>query len=185
MNTIKNSLGQIQTTNPVLTAINNIMLEIKKLDNSETNEFAKYNYVNIDKFLEALNPLCAKHGLIISTSELSCDVIGDAKKWLHIVYEFTLSHQDGFVWDKTFVKNQFVPFTGGQATGAAQSYTLKQFMRALFLIPTGDKVDVDEQPNQRFDGSKTTKQDNFSPTGVRLRNTNKKVFNHDTQDQIV
>ena len=167
-----------EITNPVSNAINNVMLEIKKLENSETNEFAKYNYVNIDKFLEALNPLCAKHGLIISTSELSCDVIGDAKKWLHIVYEFTLSHKDGFVWDKTFIKNQFVPFTGGQAMGAAQSYTLKQFMRALFLIPTGDKVDVDGQENQRFDGSKTTRSDNFNAVGVNVSNKQKKVFNH-------
>ena len=70
--------------------------------------------------------------------------------------------------------------------GAAQSYTLKQFMRALFLIPTGDKVDVDEQENKRFDGSKTTRQDNYNATGVNVRNTNKKVFNHEsTQDQTI
>ena len=175
-----------EINNPVLNAINGVMGDVKKLENTTKNEFAKYDYVNIDKFLEALNPLCAKHGLIIAPSELSCDVIGDAKKWLHIVYEFTLSHKDGYVWDKTFTRNQFVPFTGGQAMGAAQSYTLKQFMRALFLIPTGDKVDVDEQENKRFDGSKTTRQDNYNATGVNVRNTNKKVFNHEsTKDQTI
>tara|TARA_R100001460_G_scaffold102156_2_gene146420 strand:+ start:20414 stop:20938 length:525 start_codon:yes stop_codon:yes gene_type:complete len=165
-------------SNPVLNSINAIMQDIKKLEKTDTNEFAKYNYVDIDTFLEALNPLCAKHGLIISTSEVSCDVIGDAKKWLHIVYEFTLSHKDGFVWDKIFTRNQFVPFTGGQAMGSAQSYTLKQFMRGLFQIPTGDKVDVDGDENTRFDGSKTSRKDNYNSNGIS--NTKKKTFNHET-----
>ena len=69
-NLIKSSLRQIQNTNPVLTAINGVMADVKKLENTTKNEFAKYDYVNIDKFLEALNPLCAKHGLIIAPSEL-------------------------------------------------------------------------------------------------------------------
>jgi hypothetical protein len=36
-----------------------------------------------------------------------------------------------------------VPARGAQAFGSAQSYALKQFMRSLFQIPTGDKEDAD------------------------------------------
>jgi hypothetical protein len=35
---------------------------------------------------------------------------------------------------------------GAQAYGSAQSYALKQFLRSLFLIPTGDADDADLQP---------------------------------------
>jgi len=37
-----------------------------------------------------------------------------------------------------------VPANGAQAAGSAQSYALKQFMRGLFLIPTGDADDPDK-----------------------------------------
>ena len=36
-----------------------------------------------------------------------------------------------------------VQATGAQAFGSAQSYALKQFLRSLFMIPTGDKDDPD------------------------------------------
>ena len=40
--------------------------------------------------------------------------------------------------------------------GAAQSYALKQFMRSLFLIATGENDDLDGQ-NQTYNVKKTTK----------------------------
>src|SRR3954471_22040307 len=38
--------------------------------------------------------------------------------------------------------------TGAQAFGSAQSYALKQFMRAMFMISTGEKDDPDFQATQ-------------------------------------
>ena len=45
---------------------------------------------------------------------------------------------------------------GGQAMGAAQSYALKQFMRSLFLIATGENDDLDNQ-NQTYNNPKEVK----------------------------
>jgi hypothetical protein len=45
---------------------------------------------------------------------------------------------------------------GGQAMGAAQSYALKQFMRSLFLIATGENDDLDNQ-NQTYNNKKEVK----------------------------
>ena len=44
---------------------------------------------------------------------------------------------------------------GGQAMGAAQSYALKQMLRSLFLIATGENDDLDNQ-NQTYNVVKKT-----------------------------
>ena len=44
--------------------------------------------------------------------------------------------------------------TGGQSLGSSQSYILKQFLRGLLFISTGDKDDLDGH-NQTF-ATKTT-----------------------------
>jgi len=127
----------------IATALHGIMSDIKTLEKDSENSFQKYNYVDVDSFLKALNPLCSKHGLTIFMNEKSCNIVGDAKKWLHITYEFILVHSSGDTWLQPIQKNMIVQMTGGQSLGASQSYSLKQFMRQVFLIPTGDKDDLD------------------------------------------
>jgi hypothetical protein len=39
-----------------------------------------------------------------------------------------------------------LPITGAQTSGSAQSYALKQYLRGLFLIATGERDDPDFQP---------------------------------------
>jgi hypothetical protein len=41
------------------------------------------------------------------------------------------------------LRTVFQSITGPQTTGSCQSYCLKQFLRSLFLIPTGDRDDAD------------------------------------------
>ena len=43
-------------------AINDVMKDIKTLQKNSENKFQNYNYVDIDSFLKAVNPLCAQHG---------------------------------------------------------------------------------------------------------------------------
>ena len=132
-------------------AINGVMGDIKTLKKEDENKFQHYSYASIDNFLKAVNPLCAKHGLIINIDEESCEVTRDGAKnpWMHIVYKFILSHSSGDTWGYTPRRNMFVSMTGGQSMGSAMSYTLKQFMRSLFQIPTGEKDDLDGH-NQDF-----------------------------------
>lgn len=124
-------------------AISGIMADIKTLKKETRNDFAGYNYANIDAFLEAINPLCAKHGLIIITDEDSCRF---ENKWVHISYSFILSHTSGVTWNYKLKRNLLGQVQGGQTFGALQSYAVKQFMRGLFLIPTGEQEpDLDGQ----------------------------------------
>ena len=56
-------------------AINKIIFDIEMLGKDGKNEFQKYDYASIDKFLSTLNPLMAKHGLIIMQDEETCKII--------------------------------------------------------------------------------------------------------------
>jgi len=142
----------------IATAINGVMGDIKMLKKEDENKFQNYSYASIDNFLKAVNPLCAKHGLIITMDEESCNVARDGAKnpWMHIVYKFILSHASGDTWGYTPRRNMFVAMTGGQSMGSSQSYCLKQYMRGLFLISTGEKDDLDGH-NQNFDVKKEEK----------------------------
>tara|TARA_X000001388_G_C2224347_1_gene120569 strand:- start:232 stop:804 length:573 start_codon:yes stop_codon:yes gene_type:complete len=156
----------------IASAINGVMSDIRMLAKGDENKFQNYNYASIDKFLSAVNPLCAKHGLIITMDEESCKVHRDSAKspWIHIVYRFILSHSSGETWSYTPRRNMFVSMAGGQSMGSAMSYTLKQFMRSLFQISTGEKDDLDGH-NQNYDAQK-------SPPNNQ--DTNKKT-QHNTQ----
>lgn len=137
----------------VASAISAVMSEVPKLQKTEKNSHGNYNFASIDDFLEAVRPLCAKHGLIISQDEEDFELrengIGrDGKpiSWLIVRFAFTLAHSSGETWAHRPRRTIMVQATmGSQAFGAAQSYCLKQFERSLFQIATGEKNnDVDE-----------------------------------------
>lgn len=140
----------------VAAAIVAVMGEVPKLAKTEKNTHGSYNFASIDDFLEAVRPLCAKHGLIIAQDEESFEVKeSDKSTWLMIGYSFTLAHASGEVWDhkpkRTIMVNAKM---GSQAFGAAQSYALKQYMRSLFQIATGEKgMDADEHPQSNLPAS--------------------------------
>ena len=155
-------------------AINDVMKDIKTLQKNSENKFQNYNYVDIDSFLKAVNPLCAQHGLIITMDEESCRVSKnpDGKPWLHIVYKFILSSSVGETWSYTPKRNMFVAMTGGQTMGSAQSYVLKQYLRGLLFISTGDKDDLDGH-NQTFATKPKTGEGNSSTDSKHTTNRRK------------
>lgn len=134
-----------------------VMNKVGNLVKDDENKFAKYDFVGIDAFLRAVNPACVEAGIIIAQDEESFDIResgtgkdGNPIGWLVITYRFTIAHKSGDVWDHRPRRSIMVMANmGAQAFGAAQSYALKQFMRSLFQIATGDKEDADshEQTN--------------------------------------
>lgn len=125
----------------VATAISNVMAGIKTLGKDGTNAHQRYNFVSTDAFLAAVNPLCAAAGMIIIQDE---DNISIADKWLTAKYSFILAHKSGATWGPVY-RSVMVQANGAQAFGSAQSYALKQFLRSLFQISTGDQDDADQQ----------------------------------------
>ena len=136
-----------QVINPmpknIATAINKIMLKLTKpLEHDAKNDYQKYTYTSIDGFLKQVHPVCAEAGLIIVPHELSSEVSPTGKS-LTVVYQYILVHKDGDTWDFPTTKHIVVPFGNGTAMGTAQSYALKQFMRSLFQLSTGEQDDLD------------------------------------------
>lgn len=148
--------GTVDMPEAVAGAINAVMGQIKGLLKTERNRAAGYRFASIDDFLAAVNPLCAKAGLIIIQDELDARLVHDGtqltnRSWLWATFTFTLAHKSGALYGP-LTRSIMVPAVGAQAFGAAQSYALKQFMRSLFQIPTGDREDADFIAPQRLPG---------------------------------
>lgn len=136
----------------VAAAISKVQGSIKQIVKGEKNQHGNYNFASIDDFLSATSPLCAEAGLIIVQDEDSFEIKESTSKdgkpvsWLNLTYKFTLAHTSGETWKQQPRRSILVNGSmGSQAFGAAQSYVLKQFMRSLFQIATGDKEDLDHE----------------------------------------
>jgi len=132
-------------------AVVKVMSEIGTLakENKRDDFGAKYEYASIDDFIEHVREHCSTAGLAIipdeardaETREITTSKGKPAVMW-NARFAFTLIHADGESYGPIY-KGVEVQHTGAQSAGSAQSYALKQLMRGLFLIPTGDKDDPD------------------------------------------
>lgn len=124
---------------------------VKKLGYDEENRHNNYDYVSIDKFLDVIGRLEAEAGIFCLLDETSVEVRAHASgdrvsSWLHVEYDVYLGHESGTMFGPLHRKI-IVVASGAQAFGSAQSYLLKQFQRALYSVPTGEKdADADAQP---------------------------------------
>lgn len=151
------SAGPTDMPPEIAAAIVQVMGEIEKLKKSEHNAHAKYNYVSADAFFEAVGPLCSRAGLAILQDETDVEIIqggGNRTPWLKVGYDFTLVHRSGKTYGPLH-RTVMVPANGAQAFGSSSTYTLKQFQRALFQIPTGDKDDADQNPHEPLPESRS------------------------------
>jgi hypothetical protein len=140
---------------PVIAAgIVKVMGNVKRLARLDENKFAHYNYTSIDTFLEAMGPLLAEAGIFILPEEESLEIIETEKRdregtsaWLRMRWAFTIGHASGVSYGPLH-RSVTVPASGAQAYGSSQSYALKQFIRGLFQVPTGDRDDPDSQDKE-------------------------------------
>lgn len=136
-------------------AIVQVMGSVKTLGKSEKNQHGGYQFASIDAFLEATSPLCAAAGLFFLMNEAETEVTvvegkdGKRTASLRVAYDITICHSSGATLNG-IRRNVTVLASGAQAYGSAQSYVLKQFMRSLFQIPTGDKDDADYHPQSEI-----------------------------------
>lgn len=133
-------------TKDINAAIANAMDKIKMLGKGEKNSHQNYNFASIDDFLEMCRPICAAEGLHINPNCVSMDTFPvNNKTWATFTYSITMCHASG---QQTEPAGSIVslPLTGAQTSGAAQSYAVKQYLRGLLLIATGDNDDADFLP---------------------------------------
>lgn len=141
-------------------AVCQVMGKITRISKDNENKFDNYKFTSVDDFIESVNPLCADAGLFILQDEskppefMEKEGKSGTQRVIWFEFEFTLVSDKGDMYGP-LRKSVFVPSTGAQAFGSAQSYALKQFLRSLFLIPTGDKDDPDITANKGMETAPT------------------------------
>lgn len=131
----------------IFAAIAAAMGEVERVSKGGENKEQKYKFASVDDFLAMAGPICAKHGLVTIADEISSENVEKPGKygvtyWVNFTFTFTTYHTSGEQLP-TVRRSVEVVRSGAQASGAAQSYVLKQYLRALLMIPTGDKDDPD------------------------------------------
>ena len=134
-------------------AISAAMGEIQKLGKDDKNPHGNYSFASIDAFLDMCRPICAAHGLhpLVNTVASETFEAGNNKLWAKFTYQISLAHTSGENIEPVGM-DVMLPLTGAQTSGSAQSYAVKQFLRGLFIISTGDRDDVDLKPQAEEDG---------------------------------
>ena len=150
-------MSEVQERSKVNAAISKAMAEIETVARGDTNQHGGYNFASIDGFLGGCRAACADNGLHAEISVISYQPFtgNNSKQWATYTYEVIMCHHSG---EETKPVQTVVslPITGAQTSGSAQSYALKQYLRGLFLVKTGEKDDPDfskqvelEVPSQR------------------------------------
>ncbi len=134
-------------TDNIYTKLRKVQLELKA-PKSQYNSFGKYHYRNVEDILEAVKPLCDKHGLTLLVGDVikqvgdryyidaTASVFDDSGKFVE-AHGFAREAQDKKGMDES------------QITGAASSYARKYALNGLFAIDDTKDADTDEHHNQQ------------------------------------
>lgn len=131
----------------IFAAIPRAMGAMKRLAKDNKNTEQKYDFASVDDFLAMTGPILAENGLFIHMDESAIENFERQGKygvthWARYTFIITVMHESGVSLPPAHRSVEVIR-SGAQAAGSAQSYVLKQFQRALFNIPTGDKDDPD------------------------------------------
>jgi len=168
-------------------AVAKVTKAVKRLSKGERNQHGGYNFAGIDDFLEMTGKLCGDAGLNVIMDEEEFEVIDEffatkSGRVAGLRMRFAIWLKCEGEKDGPYHRSIMVPSNmGSQAFGAGQSYVLKQFLRATFQIPTGDKSeDIDAhdtgtmqrgaQPDRITDDQLATLQTLTSQAGTDLKN---------------
>jgi ERF superfamily len=153
-------------TTKIDAAIAKVAAGVKRLEKLDRNAHGGYNFAGIDDFLAMTGKLCGDAGLSVIMDESDFEIIPDffvtkGGKTAGLRMKFAIYLRAAGESIGPFHRSIMVPsHMGSQAFGAGQSYVLKQFLRATFQIPTGDKnEDIDA-----YDTGAMTAQYSSKPT---------------------
>ena len=130
----------------IMEALAKIQSELKA-PKSQYNSFGKYAYRSAEDILEAVKPLCAKHGAILTLSDEIVSV-GDR---VYVKATAALNSTDGSnVRVSAFAREpeDKKGMDASQVTGTASSYARKYALNGLFCIDDTKDADTDEYRNQ-------------------------------------
>lgn len=145
-------------------AILSVMRQVHRLDKASKNEHGKYDFTSVDDFKDFVRPLMVEAGLVLHVTQTAFQMVqyvdgkGD-RAVAQFDFKITLEHaptkEKGEPEDVTVA----LPMTGAQTSGAAKSYVIKEWMKAKFLISSGDSQDEADLIEQSREGLRLPKKD--------------------------
>lgn len=126
--------------------LRNIQAELKA-PKGQYNSFGKYHYRSAEDILEAVKPLLAKYGVLMTITD---DVISVADR-IYVKATVTIENSKGV--SKTVNAYAREPqdkkgMDDSQITGTASSYARKYALNGMFLIDDTKDADTDEYAQQ-------------------------------------
>ena len=119
-----------------------------KAPKSQYNSFGKYAYRSAEDILEAVKPLCTKHGAILTLSDEIVSV-GD-RVYVKATASLYPMDLNGSVLVSAFAREpeEKKGMDASQVTGTASSYARKYALNGLFCFDDTKDADTDEYRNQ-------------------------------------
>lgn len=137
-----------------------------KVPKNQYNSFGKYKYRSCEDIVEAVKPLCAEHGLLLTMTD-RIELIGE--RYYVTATATVISVDDGASTSVTASAREEDAkkgMDGSQITGTASSYARKYALNGLFAIDDTKDADTEEsmQTGRR-------KQNNGKQSGESTRTT--------------
>ena len=111
------------------------------------NSFGKYNYRNAEGICEAVKPLLAEHGLILTLSD---ELVAVGERYYVKATATICSNAEEKLSVSAFARESFDKkgMDDSQITGTASSYARKYALNGLFLLDDTKDADTDEYSNE-------------------------------------
>ena len=111
------------------------------------NSFGKYNYRNAEGICEAVKPLLAEHGLILTLSD---ELVAVGERYYVKATATICSNAEEKLSVSAFARESFDKkgMDDSQVTGTASSYARKYALNGLFLLDDTKDADTDEYSNE-------------------------------------
>ena len=111
------------------------------------NSFGKYKYRNAEGICEAVKPLLAEHGLILTLSD---EIVAVGERYYVKATATICSDANEKLSVNAFARESFDKkgMDDSQITGTASSYARKYALNGLFLLDDTKDADTDEYSNE-------------------------------------
>ena len=138
-----------------------------KAPKGQYNNFGKYKYRSAEDILEAVKPINAKHGVLLTITDEPV-LVGD---WHYIKATATITDGTESIVVTAYARESLNKkgMDDSQITGTASSYARKYALNGLYLIDDTKDADTDEYRNQ---GNKALK----SATQAEIGNLKKEII---------
>lgn len=128
-----------------------------KAPKSQYNSFGKYNYRSCEDILEAVKPLCLKHGAVLFLKDNIINI--NERYYVQAVATLVNIEKPDEVVEVTANARESLDKKGmddSQITGATSSYARKYALNGLFNIDDTKDADTDNYKNQQENSIKNT-----------------------------